>query len=283
MKKWKIITLLIGAIIMFSKLSGCGEIELSFTVLDLATVSDGIGELRTCEVPEWSYEQCNPHEDASAPAEMTVTFNGKTYTGTYIDSFTTIPNTFASHHYKVDTKDGTVVSFDTNAQTGALTRFSLYNKAKNEVTMDETDCRKIADGLAKEYISLKDYKVKTEGFYDNTAFAYTYYREVSGYETTDSIRIFVDGDGTVTNCDVSMAGTFQDVKKIVIDEEKAITAIDAKIQEIYGHLDTMTGYTIRRTQWVKAPNGQYGRLYRIDVDFRDGSSSYGAIVNLLLV
>ncbi|MBR4109368.1 MAG: hypothetical protein IKK41_03520 [Oscillospiraceae bacterium] len=282
MKKLRITALLIVTAIVLTILSGCTEVELSYTVLDLATVTDVIGGQRSCEVPGWSYEKQNPHEDASAPAEATVEFNGETYTGSYDGSFIWMPNPFVSHCYKAEMEDGTSVDFRINSLTGEMTYISFYNMTEQGTLTEEAESRKIADTVAKNYISLKDYKVKVESFYDNTAFAYTYYRAVSGYETTDHIRIFVK-NGVVSNCDVAMAGTFKKVKKLTIDEERATSAIKAKIQQIYGHLDTMTGYTIQKTEWVKAPDGQYGRLYRIDVDFREGTSSYGAIVDLLLI
>ena len=284
MKKSGLILVLVALLLL--AFSGCAEKELAYTVLDLGSVSDGVGGKHTSDVPEWSYEKLNPHDDASAPVEMTVTFNGKTYTGSYDGSYTRMPNTYVSPSYKGNTEDGKIVFFYVNANTQELTCISLHRKTEQAgKIVDETVCREAADDLAGNYISLKDYMVKEDSYkdYDYTAYAYTYYREVSGYETTDMLRIVVDGNGNITSCDMSMIGTFKDVKNLSIDEEKATTVIEAKLQDIYGHLGTMTGYTVKKKQWVKTADGQCGRLYTIDVNFRDGSDLRGAVIKLLIV
>lgn len=286
MKKLRITALLTAAVLMLLMFSGCAEKEMAYTVLDVGSVSDGIGGKHTSDVPEWSSEKLNPHDDVAAPAEMTVTFNGKTYTGNYEGSYTRMPNTYVSHSYMGSMEDGSIAYFYVNAQTGELTSFSTYRKTEQAgKAVEETACRKVADELAGNYISLKDYKVKADPFkdYDFIRYTYTYYREVSSYETTDMLRIVVDGYGNVTSCDMSMVGTFKDVKKLSIDEEKATSVIEAKLQDIYGHLGTMTGYTVKQKQWVKTADNQCGRLYTIDVNFRDGNDSSGTVIKLLVI
>ena len=286
MTKLRKTALLTVLMLMLSMFSGCKEKELSYTVLDIGSVSDGIGGIHTSDVPEWSSEKLNPHDDTTAPKEMTVTFNGKTYTGSYEGSYTRLPNTYVSHSYMGKLEDGNLVYFYVNGKTQELTSISLYRKTEQAgKTVDEAACRKVADELAGKYISLKDYKVKVDPFkdYDFIRYTYTYYREVSSYETTDMLRVVVDGNGVVTSCDMSMVGTFKDVKKISIDEGKATSVIEAKLQDIYGHLGTMTGYTVKQKQWVKTADDQCGRLYTIDVNFRDGNDLSGTVINLLIV
>lgn len=286
MKKLRITALLTVTVLILLMFGGCAEKEMAYTVLDLGSVSDGIGGKHTSDVPEWSSEKLNSHDDVTAPAERTVTFNGKTYTGNYEDSYTRMPNAYVSHSYMGNTEDGNLVYFYVNAKTQELTCISLYRKTEQAgKAVDEAACRKVADELADDYISLKDYKVKEDSYkdYDFIRYTYTYYREVSGYETTDMIRIVVDGNGVVTSCDMSMVGNFKNVKKLSIDEEKAMSVIEAKLQDIYGHLGTMTGYTVRQKQWVKTADDQCGRLYTIDVSFRDGNDLSGTVIKLLIV
>lgn len=282
MKCLRITALLTVAIILFAMLGGCGEKEMAYKVLESGS-SDGMDKGKhTSDIQEWSYEKRNPHDDATAPAEMSVTFDGVTYNGTYQRSYTTMPNTFVSHRYKGKTENGKTVNFSVHAQTHKLAFISISYKLVQEATKDEDECRKIADAIADDYISMKDYKVKVDKN-ESLSYTYTYYREVSGYETADRMRIVVGGDGVVRSCDVSQLGTFKGVSKLAIDEEKATVAIEAKLQEMYGHLDVEMEHWVSKIEWVKTADGQIGRLYEIQVDFRDGQFLTGSVVELLLV
>ena len=285
MKKMRIMSLLIVAVMVLAMLGGCAKTELTYTVLEFGT-SDGVDQGKhTQDIPEWSSEKVDPHADASAPAEISVAFNGVTYTGNYEWSETRMPNAFVSHIYKQKLENGDTVRFRIHAQTHELTFISINHKMEESASLEEAECRKIADAVADDYISLKDYKVKVDSNkdYDYRSYTYTYYREVSGYETTDRIRIVVKGNGVISSCDKSMVGTFKNVKRLAIDEEKATVAVSEKLKDIYGHLGTMTGYTIRSKEWVKTADDQCGWLYTVDVDLRDGNYLFRSMIKLLLV
>lgn len=279
--------MLIAAVLLLTMLGGCSETEkeIEYKVLE-SGVSDGMDKGKhTSDIPEWSYEKRNSHDDATAPAEMSVTFDGVTYTGNYKRSYTMMPNTFVRHVYNGKTEDGTLVYFEVHEKTQDLMSVWFVGGFEQTTPKKESECRKIADAIADDYISLKDYKVKLEPYdrYDYTSYTYTYYREVSGYETADRMRIVVGTDGMVKSCDVSQLGIFKGVKKLVVDEEKATAAIEAKLQEMYGHLDVEMEHRISKTEWVKTADGQIGRLYEISVDLRDGQYLTGSVVELLLI
>lgn len=280
MKKLKIPALLMTVAAVLAMFSGCTEQKLAYTALGLDTVSDGItGKIYTSEVSEWSFEKRNSHKDASAPAEATVTFNGVTYTGSYETSFVWMPNAFVSHAYEQKLEDGVSVTFRINSKTGKLTFISIYHMNQEQTTpVEEAQCRKTADAIADDYISLKDYKVNVD-IGRGGGYSYTYYREVNGYATTDMMRVYVRENGEFGSCDIAMVGTFKDVKKLEIDEEKAATAIEEKLQLLYGEVE----YTVVNKEWVKTPDGQCGRLYRLKVRQKDDHPEGGFLTDLLLV
>lgn len=280
MKKLRITALLIAVATVLAMLGGCAEHEMAYTALGLDTISDGTATGKhPSEVPEWSSEKRNSHDDPAAPAEVSVTFNGATYTGSYWMSYTWMPNPFVSHAYKQKLEDGMRVEFRINSKTGELTFISIYYVEPEQTTqVEEAQCRKTADAIADDYISLKDYKVRVD-IEEGYGYGYTYYREVSGYETTDMMRVYVDNNSKSISCDIAMVGTFKDVKKLEIDEEKAAAAIEEKLQQLYGEVE----YTVQRKEWVKTPDGQYGRLYRLKVRNKDDNPMGGFLTDLLLV
>lgn len=280
MKKLKITALLTIAVLVLAMFSGCTEQKLAYTALGLDTVSDGItGKIYASEVPGWSSEKRNPHNDSAAPAEASVIFNGVTYTGSYMTSFVWMPNTFVSHAYKLYLDNGKRVDFRINSKTGELAFISfVYIEPEQTTPVEETECRKTADAVADDYISLEDYHVKVDSN-GGDGYTYTYYRMVSGYITTDRIRIYVRENGEVGSCDISMVGTFKNIKKLEIDEDKATAAIEEKLHQLYGDIE----YTIMQKEWVKTPDGQYGQLYSIKVRQKNDHPEGGYLTDLLLV
>ena len=205
------------------------------------------------------------YQDASAPKNATVVFNGETYTGQYLRSDCLPPNTYVSHKYK-----GDHVYFDINADTGELAFiFFPHEYARNE-TKEEPACRQIADGIAQKYISLDEYQVSVQARTvnkNNHSYLYTYYKEISGYKTSDVLSIAVDGNGTIGNCGFLMLGAFKDKTDVVIDEDKAKEAVEKKIKALYAsHLDSLT-FDVHNKQLTKLDKGELAVLYTIDVSY----------------
>ena len=128
MKKVSTIARLLVITFILFVLVGCSKKEMTYTVLNVGTVSDGSGGKHIAEVPEWSSEKLNPHKDYSAPAEMAVKFNGNVYIGNYNASYTKMPNAYASHNYTCKLEDGSFVDFDVNAKTYELTYISIFRE-----------------------------------------------------------------------------------------------------------------------------------------------------------
>lgn len=275
---------------VFGLLSGCATLtdsnDILYNVYEIGSFEPGDGGEHISEVSFWGAEKISYHNDADAPKEASVAFDGKTYTGQYSRSSVIIPNTYVSHRYKGE-HDGQIVYFETHAETGAITSILLVSKTLEQSVADQAACRQVADKIAKEYIPVEEYAVSvTASTKDENSVAYTYayYREVNGYRTSDGLQITVDGNGNITSFGVGMLGAFADGGSIVIDEERARSAISQKLDAIYERFESGTkSFEIRDKQLVKTDTGKEAVLYTIDVSLTipDEADTYLTTRNLV--
>lgn len=230
----------------------------------------------TSEYPFWSLSNLANPSNASAHPEVTITFNGKTYSGKYTRSSITIPNTYVSHHYNAD---GAL--FEINDKTGALRSIlMLYkypqeeNKGDETPVKDQASCKKIADEIVKNYIPLDEYKVtlltklEREGNYP-ARYMFMYYREVNGYRTADKLGITIDENGIVHAMSMWMLGSFQDIEKVTVDEKVVLKMIEDKANAIYARIEDKRNFKIeiRQQELVKLEDEKIAMLYLVETSF----------------
>lgn len=285
MKNLRLISCLLVAWILIAMLSGCGSagkqtIQFDhFTALQVGSFDTIDGGTHISEYPIWSPEKLNYHQDSSAAQSATVTFNGSTYSGTYRKTAAHIPNTYVSHQYK-----GDGIYFEINATTGELSSISFIYEPAAKATLDKAACKKIADNIADDYIVLSDYTVDTSTgqISNNTLYTFTYYREVAGYKTSDSLTISIDGNGNVSSFGVRMLNAFDNVKKVVLNEDNAKAAIETKLNAIYQNVQTRKGYDVKDVTLVKLADGSCAFLYTVNNQFESGDVQHSTQVRLLL-
>ena len=130
------------------------------------------------------------------------------------------------------------------------------------VRIPEADCRKIADDLAKNYISLSEYKVICHD--RSQSYQYTYYREVSGYETSDQLYIAVKADGSISSFANLTVNSFAGITSVIIDEEKAADTLEEKMNALYSSTIGYNGFEIKDKQMVILHDGKIAILYSIE-------------------
>lgn len=265
MRKTRLPACICLLVILLPVLLGCSRVcdmeNEEYTVLDVAMLYDcGCNVPRTAEVPDWSRERMLVHGVSDAEKELSVHFGGQTYSGTYTSSSIQIPKTYRSHHYK-----GEGVSFSVSEE-GELTGLAFTHTVSSIQTVTEEECRRIADAIAEDYIDLDAYlvDVSTRAHYSNTIYTFVYDRRISGYETSDRLSVTVDGNGRVCSFTKMNVGSFDRVKEVKINTERALAAIDKKMAEIYQNDSSYQGYDVESVMLVMLSDKRCALLYTLN-------------------
>ena len=218
--------LLIAASVLFACLLG-GTVFLiarnnlqgkkhTFSVTVVGTTNGGTASMDLTNVGTLSWFQSK-----DAPAELTVTFMGKSYTGTYFNSERSSLRDDWSNHYHV--KDGSMCTgFEVSGLTGKLTMISLGGYRCAALAADQTKTaisidmiREKALSYAEEWLPLDDYSEKYEKrtagepYYFFT-YNWTFVRKVQGIETTDEISLRITDRGTLLLMSTNQPGWTKD-------------------------------------------------------------------------
>ena len=224
--------------------------------------------------------------DASQiPSEATVTILGKTYFGTYRDSYTSDISLLVEHRYR-----GEGGTFTINAKTGECSSFVLKQDISTHATLTYDQCKEAADAFAKNYIDLSKYKTEVAIYesYSNYYYSVTYYREISGLKTSDRLLVSVDGNGNIKSFGCYDLHAFENVASVQIDQTKLTAAIESKLNTIYQNVPTRIGYEADDIILLRLPNGSIGFRYRIINRFQYVSEgkiagSYSSVLELLVM
>lgn len=282
MKRIRTIFCIMISALLFGLLCSCSSPNTSakrYVAWEVGGYDDTDGGVHSSEFSIWSSEKLNYHQDAAAPAEITVSFNGKSYTGSYQRSAVFIPDTYLSHRYKGDN-----VFFRINAETGELVGIQFVREKAEKATISEDECRIIAEAIADDYIDLSQYQVEVDINEINENFLYgcSFYRVVDGFKMADGLTVVVDGNGNVSSFGSTMLGSFSTVDSVELDQNNAILSVEAKLNSIYGDVENRTGYEVTDIVPVKLEDGSCAWLYTIKNLFEDGAHSYGSLVQLLV-
>lgn len=271
--KWsKRFLTLILVVIFFAVGVGCSSkkiADLNYTAL----------EVGTSEFPLW--ENYGYYQDESAPKEASVKFNGKTYSGVYDSSLMRVPRLYVTHRYEGDN-----FFFEIEDKTGKLSYIDFSYKSTDKSPVSKEKCRQIADSIADDYIDLSDYKVRENTEPDDYLSSFTYYREISGYETTDTLTVVVQGNGNISSFGRKMLGSFKDVKSVNIDKEKAKSVIEAKLKSIHQDKIDLNNYSIKSIILIRLDEDSVALYYVISfyyrIEMEGGYGISGEIVDFLL-
>ena len=260
---------------------GTGETATiaGYEALELGGYDNLDGGTHTSEYPLWSTEMLSYHQNTAAPAEAVVTFQGQTYSGSYLYSAVKQPNVFISHRYK-----GSNVYFELNGETGQLTFLMFSQELAQQATLSESACRQVADAIADDYITLSEYQVErtTQDYYENKLYTYTYYREVNGYRTSDQMTVVVDGNGTLLLVSMYMLGAFAAPQAMVYNKDLADAALQTKLTAIYSGIPVQKNHEVNSVTLVRLEDGSCGFLYNVSSSFQQGDMITGSRVDILV-
>ncbi len=206
-------------------------------------------------------------QDETAPENVTVSFCGASYSGTYEKTVTELPYPFRLHCYRGDNAE-----FYINANTGELIRITLTNDEKND-TLNETEIREIADSAAANYIELAQYEVMvtkpvTVAEKDYTKpYMFDYFKKINGIKTADGVQIILDRFGNIKFFRVYTLNAFDNVLFVKNPNAKRLEkALGKEVGKYYKSIDKNGEFEfeISETTLIKTPNGRTGFLYLLD-------------------
>ena len=198
-------------------------------------------------------------KDETAPPEMSVTFNGESYTGKYRCTYSTGGWPFLLHRYNGDN-----AWFSVKEGTNELVSFTKLVKA-SPLEISQEQAREIADAFVSQYIDISNSEYTVEVSYASaTAFGIQYVRYISGYKTLDAAALFIDGKGEVTQLVLYDPGSFADINSVTVDNEQIDRVIEAKLDERF---ENWVAYDKRNAWLVRLPNGLCAICHRIDVQY----------------
>ena len=263
----KAIAILICSVLL---LSSCGKkADLAAYEIPPAAYSgsgsSGPWRVRTEDIP-----QNHPEET------LTVTFDGKTYTGKYVYDSQNHGNSYRSRFYEFG---GGIFSVkETTGQVDYIRSTMLSTGGKTEA-----ECEAEAVRIASRFINLEDYALSVLA--EDTSLSFCYVRHIAGVETgakltvtmktygglyklysmefqmTDEIEDYIQAHG--------LSKTEAQAKRFSSNAGRAL--VKEKIKESYPN---NTGIAIQDGILTVSGDGQLGMLYEVIVDRRDRDGEY---------
>ena len=272
-----VLSALLAAVILLFAVTGCvqrrvpKEVELEYTAMQVGFCDCIDGVKQAILFAQWPTK---PYVLGSAPAEVTISFQGAFYTGEYNITHMSVLNFSERHRYEaknesiaINGKTGQTVYFEINAETGALTSFQILNTEPNRTILDEGKGRLIADAIADDYLNLEDYQVFVSMAEDNRQCRYTYYRRINGIKLADQLSVVVNGNGDVTYFSITSLGSFHGIDAVTFDEAQAKLAIEDKLDVIYAEDERKRQYEITDKTLIRMTDGNFAVLYSIKMQF----------------
>ena len=212
-------------------------------------------------------------QDPSAPPTMTVTFNGKSYTGAYISSHILPPNTFQGDKYYTDGE----CLFTVNAKTGELTGFipmDINSLEEGDKTVEER--RDAACTFAEQFGDLSQFQITQLS--DDPTTTFYFVRYIDNMKTAESFSVDVYPSGRIRGFSGMMLGCFESETSTLstnmassielLASQKAADVLDVKMQDIYATIKKPANantfsYEIKDSWLLPLPDGTMGTLYNM--------------------
>ena len=195
----KLIMFVLSMVFIMSLFSGCSRKQTAsdsvarsasnaFVVYNVSEEKDAVNENSSEENSLlWTLEK-STSQGNNTPQNLTVTFEGKSYTGEYWYSTVTRHNPYTSHYYLFS--DGWFSVKSTTAEVDCIL-FTSPSQADGNKSVD--DCKANAVALASRYININDYKLTietTEEFH-----SYLFERYVENVYTDAFLSVGIDKNG----------------------------------------------------------------------------------------
>jgi hypothetical protein len=201
-------------------------------------------------------------DNAKVGTKHTVTVEGKTYTGTYV-------NSTRSDYYRDDTDnysvyvDGRRADFSVNRETGVCTIFFVAEEnIGTEITRDEAYAKAIA--YLKEYVNdIENYTLmyehSTAKYYD-----FIWYHNINGTRTSKAISVTMTKAGVIYAHALQCVDSFDNIDVSNVKTQKIENAVETKVKNTYSNYSDIK-YSKSNVTLARLANGKYAFIYDVSV------------------
>lgn len=257
------------------------EPEFECSMLDTMNgTSAGFG-LAASEVSAIWNEGYFSSEDA--PEEMTVIFDGVSYTGSYTWSLCASGCAITKDYYLPNDSNANFLEFSVNRETGELADINFVTKdyfAKNAETEPLEDPRNTLPDMARQWAShfidpdqyeMRLYRTIPQPDPKMTTYIYEFVQVVNGLDTTDKLQIMISDRGLLGYIATGQLGWVEENEKQL--EAFALADPLALIQRD----STLSNVKVKGQRYGITPDGKVVLLVNCSVTVK-GSMTAGAIV-----
>ncbi len=237
---------------------------------------------------EGQWDMRGAKEGRTIPQELTITFDGKTYTGKYVDTYGYTYDTYNIDRYLVEADR---ISFDVDASDGSLETIMFPDRPEGDKTIE--DCKTEALRIAKQYINTDLYELRTNT--NDSLHTFFFRRKIGEYDTVAAMSIGIDKQGNCAYINRMMTDEFEEwiskqdeseIKATLAKFDADIThsAIEEKVRSIYA---TMEKWEITNKLVVVTPDDKVGMVYTVlaylaGEEYHEGEGSYGTQILVTL-
>ncbi len=209
-------------------------------------------------------------DDAFAPEQLSIRFNGSTYTGTYRRTAVEYPDIHPLRYYALEKG-----WFAVSKETGKLTKLLVGDVGyKLGPAPTEEEVIAIAKGLAADCdVDLSPYSVtvsKSDKSYD-FHHQITFYREVEGIRTNDSAYFKLNRNGELEFMSMGDIGSFEGVGTHGWDISAVEAAIEKKLDTVYQNNPCPRTQHSREDVMLRWTDGSLALVTEIDLRFQNDS------------
>lgn len=243
---------------------------VGYQVLETGLFDGGAFGNHADEVELWKPQEI---DDAFAPEELSIQFNGRTYTGIYHRTAVEFPDIHLLRYYAWEGG-----WFAVSKETGKLTKL-FFADVGYKLGTAPTDEEAVA--IAKELalgcgVDLSTYKAsvaKSDKSYDFD-YQITLFREVDGIRTNDSVYFELNRNGVLKYMSMGDVGSFEGVDTHGWDIPAVETAIEKKLNTIYQSNSHPRTQHSRKDVMLRWTDGSFALVTEIDLRFQAKDAAY---------
>ena len=224
------------------------------------------------------------YQDENAPREMTITFDGETYTGNYQYSICVVGCGYIKDYYQREDRNAHFAEFSVHRETGQLMGIDFATKdffTRNEEAQSLEDPRNMLPDMVRQWASyfinieqyeMRLYRAVAQKDPEMTTYTYEFVRKANGLDTTDLLQVMVSDRGILGWIGAKHLGWVEDNQ----DQLEAFASVDAKA--LIQRDTNLTGVMIQKESYGITPEGKTVMLVSCSGKVQAGMSAGYIIV-----
>ena len=224
------------------------------------------------------------YQDENAPREMTVTFDGETYTGNYQYSICVVGCGYIKDFYQREDRNAHFAEFSVHRETGQLMGIDFATKdffTRNEEAQALEDPRNMLPDMVRQWASyfidtdqyeMRLYRSLAQKDPEMTTYTYEFVRKANGLDTTDLLQVMVSDRGILGWIGAKHLGWVEENR----DQLEAFACVDSKA--LIQRDTNLTSVAVEKESYGITPEGKVVMLVLCSAKVQAGMSAGYIIV-----